>query len=239
MESGSEPAAIQIGPPLLINGLGGAALISLAKDSREDTGHAIFHSSSGSGIACASCHPEGGDDGRIWSFSQIGERRSQSLRGGVLALAPFHWDGSLPTLPDLVREVFERRMGALPLRDDQVSALAHWIDRIPVLTSAAPADAAAVDRGRALFEDQKGAACSGCHAGPRLTNLSKVDVGTGGEFLVPSLVGAKFRGPFLHNGCAPTLKDRFGPCGGDDKHGNLKALGASQIADLTAYLESL
>ena len=234
-----EPATLQIAPPIIANGLGGAALISLADDSREDTGHAIFHSSSGAGIACASCHPEGGEDGRTWSFSQIGARRTQSLRGGVLALAPFHWDGSLPTLPALVKEVFVHRMGASPLQDDQIDALAHWLDRVPLLASAAPVDAASVTRGRALFEDQTGAACSTCHAGARLTNLAKVDVGTGGEFLVPSLIGARFRAPFLHNGCAPTLVDRFGACGGGDKHGNVKSLGPAQIADLTAYLESL
>ena len=33
-----------------------------------------------------SCHPEGGDDGHVWDEG-IGKRRSQSLRGGILATA--------------------------------------------------------------------------------------------------------------------------------------------------------
>ncbi|MEO6600360.1 MAG: hypothetical protein ABIQ16_10840, partial [Polyangiaceae bacterium] len=41
---------------------------SLASDSRSDTGHFVFHANTGGGIACASCHPEGGEDGRVWNF---------------------------------------------------------------------------------------------------------------------------------------------------------------------------
>src|SRR5205814_314753 len=42
--------------------------ISLASDARVDTGHLIFHVNAGGGLACASCHPEGGEDGRVWNF---------------------------------------------------------------------------------------------------------------------------------------------------------------------------
>ncbi len=53
--------------------------ISLGKQSVVDTGHAIFHTDAGGGIACASCHPEGTDDGRVWRFSDSGKRRTQPL----------------------------------------------------------------------------------------------------------------------------------------------------------------
>jgi hypothetical protein len=44
----------------------------------------------------------------------------------------------------------------------------------------------------------------------------------------------------MHDGCAKTLADRFvAPCGGGDQHGVTSHLGAAQIADLVAYLESL
>ena len=67
-----------------------------------------------------------------------------------------------------------------------------------------------------------------------------VDVGTGGPFQVPSLRGVAWRAPFMHTGCAATLADRFaGACGGGDKHGVTSTLTASQIGDLTAYLETL
>jgi hypothetical protein len=64
-------------------------------------------------------------------------------------------------------------------------------------------------------------------------------VGTGLKAQVPSLQGVGWRAPFLHTGCAPTLADRFGSCGGGDKHGHTSQLSAGDIADLTAFLETL
>ncbi len=45
----------------------------------------------------------------------------------------------------------------------------------------------------------------------------------------------------MHDGCAPTLHDRFTntACGGGDKHGKTSHLAPEQIDDLVAYLESL
>ena len=43
----------------------------------------------------------------------------------------------------------------------------------------------------------------------------------------------------MHDGCAKTLADRFGACGGGDAHGVTSTLTQAQLADLVAYLESL
>jgi hypothetical protein len=57
---------------------------------------------------------------------------------------------------------------------------------------------------------------------------------------VPSLRGVGYRAPFLHNGCAATLRARFDPaCGGGDLHGKTSQLTDDQIGDLVSYLESL
>ena len=48
-----------------------------------------------------------------------------------------------------------------------------------------------------------------CHVGPLMTTKQIVDVGTGGAFKVPSLLGVGARAPFMHDGCATTLMDRF------------------------------
>ena len=40
------------------------------------------------------------------------------------------------------------------------------------------------------------------------------------------------RTPLLHNGCAPTLADRFGDCGGGDRHGHTSHLTPEQVAAL-------
>jgi cytochrome c peroxidase len=48
------------------------------------------------------------------------------------------------------------------------------------------------------------------------------------------------RAPYMHDGCATTLKDRFDPnCGGGDKHGVTSHLTPAEIDDLVAYLETL
>jgi hypothetical protein len=74
---------------------------------------------------------------------------------------------------------------------------------------------------------------------PLYTNNALVFVGTGGMFKVPSLVGVAARAPYMHDGCAATLRDRFGTCGGGDAHGRTSGLTEAQLADLAAFLESL
>ena len=214
--------------------------ISLASDSRADTGHLIFHANAGGGLACASCHPEGGEDGRVWNFVCAGARRTQSIRGGISATAPFHWDGSEHDFSHLMDDVFTGRMAGPMLSDLQKNALQSWVDTIPALPPAAGLDAASVARGSTLFNDPN-LACSTCHAGSLLTNNATVDVGTGQPMQVPSLRGVSWRGPFMHSGCAATLADRFtdASCGGGDKHGVTSTLTAAQVSDLTAYLQSL
>src|SRR5205085_4211653 len=59
--------------------------VMLSTVSRSDTGHLIFHSNAGGGLACASCHIEGNDDGRVWNFTGQGARRTQSLRAAAVA----------------------------------------------------------------------------------------------------------------------------------------------------------
>ncbi len=208
--------------------------ITLSDESREDTGHAIFHSNSGGFLACASCHAEGGEDGRTWRFIE-GDRRTPSMRGTVAHTEPFHWDGTVKDMRHLVDHVFSTRMSGPKVEDKQVETLKTWLFKIPAPPKLEK-DPVAVQRGQTLF-NQRG--CASCHAGAALTNNETRDVGTGGAFQVPSLVGVAWRAPFIHNGCAKTMKDRFdGSCGGD-KHGDIAGLSASQIDDLSAYVESL
>lgn len=212
--------------------------VELGGEPREDTGHAIFHSNAGGFMACASCHPEGSDDGHVWAFADLGPRRTQNLRGGVTGTEPFHWNGELHDLTALTGEVFAKRMSGETLSPDRVQALSRWIDAIPLLP-VTKGDPERVARGRAVFEDAT-VGCATCHTGPRLTNNTSVDVGTGGVFQVPSLLGIADRAPFMHTGCALTLEDRFAvSCGGDARHGRVEHLSSEQRADLVAYLESL
>ena len=226
-----EPASLQIVS-------GAPAIIPLSSISRSDTGYSLFHTTSGQRIACASCHGEGGEDGHVWILPE-GTRRTQPLRGGVAASAPFHWSGDLPDMNTLVHTIYETRMGGPLLDAGQLSALASWLAAIPDLPPPVASDPAAAIRGAQLFNDTAGANCVACHAGPRLTNHAIVDVHTGGSFKTPSLIGVGARSLLFHDGSIATLPDRFGPAGGGDQHGHTSTLTQGQIADLISYLQSL
>ncbi|MDB4974666.1 MAG: hypothetical protein JWN48_3007 [Myxococcaceae bacterium] len=212
--------------------------IELSAKSVSDTGHDLFHGDVGTGLACASCHGEALDDGHVWNFKDFGPRRTQNMRGGFLSTLPLHWEGDLSSFQKLVDEVMTRRMGGFKVEPELATALANWIDKQPAVTLGST-DAAASARGKLLFESPD-LQCSTCHTGSTLTNDQTLDVGTGGLFQVPSLRGLGLRAPYMHDGCAVTLSDRFDPtCGGGDRHGKTSQLTAAQIADLVAYLLTL
>lgn len=217
-------------------GEGADGTITIGTEARFDTGHAVFHGNSGAFLACASCHPEGGDDGRTWRFGGIGPRRTPAMHGDLRGTEPFHWDGDMRDLSHLVHDVFTGRMSGPELNGGQVLALGNWLDELPAPRPAL-VDRAAVLRGRTVFDTTAG--CASCHSGALLTNNGSFDVGSGGTFQVPSLIGVADRLPVMHDGCAETLRQRFLPECGGAAHGNVAALTEQQIGDLVAYLESL
>jgi Cytochrome c len=226
-----EPAALWIYP----TPVDAPTQVVLSTVTRDDTGHDIFHTQGGGMIACASCHPEGRDDGHVWQLD--GElRRTPSLRGTIPGTAPYHWLGDEPNLTALVDDVYTIRMDGASLPPDQMSALQGWVQSIPAPPAPSWVDPASASRGQALFTGQ--GACSTCHSGARFTNNQDVNVGTGGAFQVPPLVGVGWNTPLLHDGCAATLADRFGKCG-TPSHGATSALSAQNIDDLISYLETL
>ena len=218
--------------------LGTTTTIQLPGGLGYDAGREMFHTETPVSLACASCHPEGRDDGLTWTFDQLGKRRTQSVAGHILERAPYHWDGSMTDLPTLMTAVFTTRMEGPPITHSQEVSLGPWLERIQPPAPPPVTDPAAVARGEALFESPV-TQCTTCHNGPILTNKTKVNVGTGELLEVPSLVGVGARPPFLHDGCAATLADRFGTCGGGDLHGHTSQLSAQDVSDLVAYLETL
>jgi hypothetical protein len=238
---GADKVVVQSREPAMLT-FADARNVMLSDVSRQDTGHAVFHANAGGFLACASCHVEGNDDGRTWTFTCEGQRRTQSLQTGLRGTEPFHWSGDQPNFDHLMTDVFVGRMSGPVLASDQSNALLSWMDSQPRPPHAAPADPAAVSRGRALFNDTQHVACSTCHdPSHNFTNHQTVDVGTGGAFQVPSLVGIGSRGPYMHNGCAKTLRDRLTDptCGGGDTHGVTSHLTETQVDDLVAFLGSI
>jgi hypothetical protein len=216
--------------------------VSLGGPSMLDTGHEIFHRDAGAGIACAECHAEGGEDGRVWKFSPTGERRTQALHVGLAGTEPFHWDGDMTDLGILMDEVFVRRMGGPNETPDRKDALRNWISGLKPPAPMREAGSPEALQGKTLFESAE-VGCSGCHSGEKHTNNQTVYVGTTAEnhaVQVPSLVGIGYRAPFLHDGCAATLRQRFDAnCGGGNLHGNTSGLTEAELGNLIAYLETL
>jgi mono/diheme cytochrome c family protein len=243
--SSSERYVVQLREPaqvLIVSSYQEPVTIQLGGDSVADTGFDLFHRNAEAGLSCASCHPDGTDDGHVWTFEGQGPRRTQPLDVGLAGTAPFHWDGSLHAVGDLMGEVFVGRMGGVHQSPERLSALTDWLFDLEPPVAEVAADDGMVFRGRRLFESA-GVGCGDCHRGETFTDNNSYDVGTGlaGEkFQVPSLRGIGTRSRLIHDGCARSLRERFGPdCGGGDRHGNVSQLSPSDLDDLVAYLETL
>ncbi|MCB9617475.1 MAG: c-type cytochrome [Sandaracinus sp.] len=196
-----------------------------------DVGHALFHQTTEVQMACASCHAEGRDDGLVWNFGR-GERRTQSLVGGVAALAPFHWKGDVSDMAEVMQQTFEGRMKGHALQRLEVESLEHWLDTLEVV--AATADEAAVARGEAVFE---AADCASCHSGSFGTNGLSRSVG-GERWQVPMLRGVGLRAPFFHDGCASSLREAIDGCTDQEPHPGTAALSEVERDDLAAFLSA-
>jgi hypothetical protein len=212
--------------------------IALGGVSVVETGHEIFHRDTGGGIACASCHPEGTDDGRVWTFTGIGARRTQPLDVKLEGSAPFHWGGEFENLESLVGDVLVGRMGGTPQSQERVEALESFLYQLRPRPGVREADDAAALRGKKLFESES-TACTDCHQGSTFSTFRSVDIGKGIAMQVPSLLGVSTRTPLMHDGCAETLLDRFDPDCGGNLHGDFADLEATELDDLVAYLETL
>ncbi len=219
----------------------GANLWFHSASSVEHTGHRLFHGNFNDqvGLACASCHAEGGDDGLTWQFRE-GSVRTPSLRGRMGGTAPYHWRGEFAQLDSLLTGIFVERMGGPVLSPTHGARLQDWLNALPVYSAATPTvnEGAAIARGETVYRSAQ-AGCVSCHSGPLFTNNRNADVGTGGSYQVPSLVGLRFRAPYMHNGCAATIDSRLSSmaCGGA-MHGGFGLTG-EQKSDLAAYLLSI
>jgi len=245
MQASSIDLVVQLREPSMIVVLDASTMqqktqISLGGAHRFDSGHQLFHRNPElqSTISCASCHPEGREDSHTWQFVSQGPRRTQSLEGDVMETAPFHWDGTLDDMGELMTDVFEHRMGGLPQSEKRVDALKTWLSNNKRVGHPVASDDPAIARGKALFEDEI-VACASCHGGKAFTNNESMDVGTGHKFQVPSLIGVRNRAPYMHDGCATTLFERFDTGCGGDQHGDISNLSESDIDDLVVYMDSL
>ena len=95
-------------------------------------GKQIFYDASSSNmsldgyISCASCHLDGGQDGRTWDFTDRGEglRNTISLqgRGGTLLQGPVHWTGNFDEIQDFENDIRFHFSGSGLMSDDDFNS---------------------------------------------------------------------------------------------------------------------
>lgn len=197
-------------------------------------------------VSCASCHPDGRDDGRTWQFT-FGPRNTPQLGGGILETAPFHWPGDAETHRDLNNLTVLAFMGGSGLDTESLDAIAAYMDTIrpapsPVALEEGPSEA--VLRGKEIFHSAE-AGCTECHSGAHYTDNRNWDVGTRAgphdrpDFQTPVLHGLWRSGPYLHDGSLRTLEDLVRRLVRTDRMGKGSHLTDQQAADLVEYLKSL
>lgn len=218
-------------------------------------GRSVFHDAvdthlTPSGIVtCATCHPDGGDDGLVWFLhtASVGPklRRTPPAWAARPSLAPFHWDGEFADAGALTRATITGLMGGdgLLVDDDAVSA---WLATLPLPSPREPTadERATIDAGARVFA---ASGCADCHAGPELSDRQRHGVLAAStdpaarldEADTPTLRGVHARAPYLHDGRAATLRDVLTTHNPDDRHGRTRALPEGDLRALLAYLESL
>jgi DNA-binding beta-propeller fold protein YncE len=157
-------------------------------------------------ISCATCHLDGGHDGRVWDFTDRGEglRNTITLNGqGGTAGAPLHWTGNFDEVQDFENDIRNAFAGtgfmddadfiagtrSDPLGDPKagispaLDALAAYVDSLTA-TGRSPhrqADGTMTPdalAGKAIFESLS---CPSCHSGVRFSDSNtglRHDVGT-------------------------------------------------------------
>ena len=176
-------------------------------------GKRLFHDSTSVALSqegymsCASCHYEGGQDGRTWDMTQFGEglRNTVDLRGKAgMGHGMLHWTGNFDEVQDFENQIRNLNQGtglissdilhghgnAMAAADgdhkagisqslDELSAYVASLDRTPT-NAVRPAGglSAPALRGREHFIALD---CMSCHSGPTYTDSTlglRHDVGT-------------------------------------------------------------
>ena len=155
-------------------------------------------------MSCASCHNEGGHDGRVWDMSHADEglRNTISLRGHGSKAGPLHWSGNFDEVQDFEAQIrslaggtgliadvdFNTGTRAEALGDkkaglsadlDALAAYVNSLTRVP-LSPWRQADGSLTAPGAAgqvVFADR----CASCHGGEDYSNSAAfvlADIGT-------------------------------------------------------------
>ncbi len=204
-------------------------------------GRELFHRTNdgritGDGIACASCHPEGGDDQVVWQTPE-GPRQTISLAGRLRAgTAPFGWTGRSLGLSEYIESTCSR-LGGSGLPERELDALVDYAVslRAPALDAV---DEAERSRGKAVFFAR---GCASCHQKGTSTdqhshmfaNPSEREPGRD----TPTLVRVSQTAPYFFDGRYSTLEELLSDP--SNRMGETAQLSAEEQSALLVYLRSL
>jgi cytochrome c peroxidase len=196
-------------------------------------------------MSCHSCHTDGHTNGQLndnFSDGSFGAAKRVLSLLGVAGTAPLAWDASAADLATQLRKSLTHTMQIeREPKDGEIEALIAYVHSLPpppgIDKARNTVDDAAIERGRALFAEQK---CASCHEPPAYTTARTYDVGLHDKlgnkaFNPPSLIGVGQRGPYFHDSRAKELADVFAEHG----HQLQLPLDERQVADLLAFLRSL
>ncbi len=220
----------------------GPTLVASSLSEKQHEGLVLFHQASkqvsqNGAMACASCHPDGRADGLSWRIDKR-ELQTPLLDGRLVGTHPFKWDGGDPTLRDSLSSTM-KRLGGSGLSRPQTDALASYLEALPA-PKTPTRDRAMVARGKQLFDSAE-LGCASCHDGKAYTDREKhrLASATLPEADTPSLIGLAASAPYFHDGSAVTIEALLRDRGAVHGMAESAKLGDAQVADLTAYLESL
>ena len=200
-------------------------------------GRELFHRTgstqiSRDGIACATCHPEGRDDGLVWAGPR-GRRRPITLAGNADRSTPFGWGAEHATITTHVDETI-RRLGGSGLEPDDMNALLAYVRSMKPVPRAEREPDAEAARGEAAFRER---GCTSCHDDTSgYSDHLAHDVGAGGATMTPSLVGVGARTALFHDGRFSSLDTLLEKASG---MGNVGALDDRDRKAIGAFLRTL
>jgi YVTN family beta-propeller protein len=197
-------------------------------------------------FTCASCHPNGDNDGLNWDLPRDGIGNFLNTRSlfGVKDTAPYGWHGTSPTLADRVSGTLRTLHHHEPTQAEITDIVAYLQMLAPPRPLPQAADSKAVRmRGKALFQGK--GQCAKCHRGEALDDDVTHDVGTRGPgdikavFDTPSLRGVARTAPYLHDGRSATVEEVFSKHNPQHRHGAAHLLSTEEMKDLLEFLGSL
>jgi mono/diheme cytochrome c family protein len=216
-------------------GLGDAGLSALAVAGRR-----LFHGAgdgriSADGRACASCHPDGREDGLTWP-TPFGARQTPMLAGRLdEAVGPYGWHGDTTTVAAHVKQTF-KRLGGRGLEGEELESLIAYCREMATPPAEPPADDALVARGKEIFFAET-VGCATCHKNGGGSDGSRHAVGSGPDLDTPSLRFVSGTGPYFHDGRYATLGELLEATQG--KMGWANGMSGEDLGALEAYLRTL